>query len=232
MRKILISILIILLIIMAGLAIFKGISIGNFNILSISQIIEENSKLTNDIEDTKALMETEYQSKVESLNNSVSNMLKAKNEYLDLASISTKDEIEKATTVETYTVEFLWTVLGRHATENNVNLNYTPKSDNTISFNVVGSYTAIIKFVSAIENDSRLGFTIENFKLISSGESLQATFITRNVKVKSETTTSSITTQSTDTTNTNTNNNTNTETNTNSTTQNTNTVNNTAVDDE
>ena len=185
MRKILISILTILLIVMAVLVITKGLTIGNLKILSVKQIIEGNDKLTDQISQTEKLIRSDYPTKLESLDSNVSNLLTAKEEYQDLADISTKSEINKATTVETYTVEFLWTRLGRHATAEGVYLSYTPTS-NSIKFTVSGDYIPILSFVSAIENDSKLGFRIENFKLIPGGTNLQATFETRNINIKTE----------------------------------------------
>lgn len=185
MRKILISILTILLIVMAVLTITKGLTIGSLNILSAKQIVEENDKLTNEISQTEKLIHSDYSTKLGSLEDNVSSLLTAKEEYYDLADVSTKSEISKATTVETYTVEFLWTRLGRHATAEGVYLSYTPTS-NSISFTISGDYIPILSFVSAIENDSKLGFRIENFKLVPGGNNLQATFITRNVNIKTE----------------------------------------------
>ena len=185
MRKILIGVITILLIVMAVLMIIKGLQIGNLQILSAKQIVEENDKLTKEISQTELLMNTTYPTKTEELDKNVSALLTAKEEYQDLTEISTKSEISKATTEETYTVEFLWTRLGRHATAEGVNLNYTP-SNNSINFTVTGDYIPIVNFVSAIENDSKLGFRIENFKMIPNGKTLQATFVTRNVKVKKE----------------------------------------------
>lgn len=194
MRKILMGVLILLLVFMAGLVIFKGLSIGNINILGAMQIVEENDRLTNEIFDVEDLMNSKYPTQTENLDNSVSKLLTAEEEYLDLANVSTTAELNKASTVETYTVEFLWTRLGRHATAEGVNLSYTP-SDNSIKFTVVGEYIPILSFISAIENDSKLGFRIENFKLVPNGENLQATFVTKNVNIKKETVTSSSSTQ-------------------------------------
>ena len=185
MRKILIGILTILLIVMAVLVITKGLTIGNFKILSVKHIIEGNDKLTSDLSQTEKLIKSDYPAKLESLDSNVSNLLAAKEEYQDLADVSTKSEINKATTVETYTVEFLWTRLGRHATAEGVYLSYTP-TNNSIKFTVSGDYIPILSFVSAIENDSKLGFRIENFKLIPGGNNLQATFETRNINIKTE----------------------------------------------
>ena len=185
MRKILIGILTILLIVMAVLVITKGLTIGNFKILSVKQIIEGNDKLTAEISETEKLIRSNYPTELETLDSTVSSLLAAKEEYQDLADVSTKSEINKATTVETYTVEFLWTRLGRHATAEGVYLSYTP-TNNSIKFTVSGDYIPILSFVSAIENDSKLGFRIENFKLITCGKNLQATFETRNINVKTE----------------------------------------------
>ncbi len=185
MRRILIGILTILLIVMAVLVITKGLTIGNFKILSVQQIIEGNDKLTEEISQTEKLIRSEYPTKLDELDTNVSSLLAAKEEYQDLADVSTKSEINKATTVETYTVEFLWTRLGRHATAEGVYLSYTP-TKNSIKFTVSGDYVPILSFISAIENDSKLGFRIENFKLIPGGNNLQATFETRNINIKTE----------------------------------------------
>ena len=185
MSKILIGILTILLIVMAVLVITKGLTIGNFKILSVKQIIEGNDKLTAEISETEKLIRSNYPTELETLDSTVSSLLAAKEEYQDLADESTKSEINKATTVETYTVEFLWTRLGRHATAEGVYLSYTP-TNNSIKFTVSGDYIPILSFVSAIENDSKLGFRIENFKLIPGGNNLQATFETRNINIKTE----------------------------------------------
>ena len=180
MRKILIGILTILLIVMAVLVITKGLTIGNFKILSVKQIIEGNDKLTAEISETEKLIRSNYPTELETLDSNVSSLLAAKEEYQDLADVSTKSEINKA-----YTVEFLWTRLGRHATAEGVYLSYTP-TNNSIKFTVSGDYIPILSFVSAIENDSKLGFRIENFKLIPGGNNLQATFETRNINIKTE----------------------------------------------
>ena len=170
---------------MAVLVITKGLTIGNFKILSVKQIIEGNDKLTAEISETEKLIRSNYPTELETLDSTVSSLLAAKEEYQDLADVSTKSEINKATTVETYTVEFLWTRLGRHATAEGVYLSYTP-TNNSIKFTVSGDYIPILSFVSAIENDSKLGFRIENFKLIPGGNNLQATFETRNINIKTE----------------------------------------------
>lgn len=201
MKKVLIGVIIILLIVLACTTILKGISIGNFKILSTKEIADENNKLTNEIKEITKLMQVDYPTKNDELERNVDEMLKAKEEYLDLASVSTEGEIAKANQEETYTYEFLWTKLGRYATAEGVTAKFdfyagTTGNSNMKNLNVAitGPYIAIINFMEDIEDDSKLGFRIENFKMVSAGEGQeQATFTVSNIRVKQEQTTASST---------------------------------------
>lgn len=199
MKKILIGILIILLTVMAYFAIFKGISIGGFHVLSVEQIQAENDNLTQEIAQTEMLMYSSYTAKTKELERSVSSLVNAKEEYLNLTHVSTDGEIAAAAKEETYKIEYLWTRIGSHATAEGVILKLdilagtTDEADvKNLSFTVTGNYIAVINFVTAIEDDSELGFRIENFKILpgSDTDGRQATFTVRNVRIKQETTTS------------------------------------------
>ena len=192
MKKLLIIILIILLCVLGYFAIFNGISIGNFQILSVSQIKEKNDKLDQEISDIETQRVSTFPSKTSELGRETDTMMSAK---------------------KTYLIEFLWTRMGNHATKEGVIAKFEIVSGDTgdsnlynINFTITGHYIAIINFVSAIENDSKLGFRIENFKVVPGGDDLTATFVVRNIRIKNEKTTTSTTqTQTTDTTNTTTN---------------------------
>lgn len=221
MKKILIGILTILLIVMAYLAIFNGISIGNFEILSVGQIQEENDNLTQEIAQTETLMYSTYETQTEQLQKSVSSLLTAKSEYLDLANVSTEDELSQASKEEMYKIEYLWTRIGSHATAEGVILKLDVQTGDTgendvknLSFTVTGNYIAIINFVTAVEDDDELGFRIENFKILPGTDEngRQATFMVRNVRIEQENTTAQVTDESANTNNT-TNNTQNTNTN-------------------
>lgn len=196
LKKLLIGILIILLIVLAYFAIFKGITLGNINILSVEQIIQENDKLTNNIEEANSLLKKDYPSKKQELSTAVTALLEKKEEYFDLAKVSTENEISKANTQETYLREYLWVRVGRHATSKGVYLKMDINSGNAgeqdvknLAFTVKGQYIAIIKFISALEDDDKLGFKIENFKMVKNDTNLTATFNVRGVRIKSETAT-------------------------------------------
>ena len=202
MKKILIGILTILLIVVVYLTVFRGISIGNFSILSVEQIQEENDNLTTEIAQTETLMYSTYATQTEQLEKSVSSLLEAKEEYLDLANVSTESELSEASKEETYKIEYLWTRIGSHATTEgvilklNVQTGGTGESDvKNLSFTVTGNYIAIINFVTAIEDDSELGFRIENFKILpgTDTDGREATFTVRNVRIKQENITTNVT---------------------------------------
>lgn len=204
MKKILISVLIVLLVILAYFAAFKGISLGNFKILSVKQIANENEKLTQEITQTELLINNEYPSKTNELDKTIANLLTAEEEYLDLAKVSTEGELQQANQEEEYTVEFLLTRFGRYATKEGVNLVYTLSQGSTgnqnmknISFTVTGGYIPIINFITNIEDDSKLGFRIQSFKMTPDGDNRKATFLVTNVKVKQEKTTVAPTTPNT-----------------------------------
>ena len=87
MKKLLISALIILLLVMAYFAIFKGISVANFHLLSVEQIGEENDKLTQEIAQTEILMNNDYQTKLNDLKKNTFDLMTAKEEYYNLEDI-------------------------------------------------------------------------------------------------------------------------------------------------
>ena len=209
MKKILIILLIILLLTLSYFAIFRGISFGKFEVLSVERIQEENDKLTGEIEATEKLIHSEYVQKTEQLKQSVETLMEAKDEYNELASISTDKQIKEATKKEIYKMEYIWTRIGSHATSEGVELKLDITAGETgeedsknLLFTVTGNYIAVINFVLSIEDDSQLGFRIENFKILpGSGENgRQATFTVRNVRIKTENASSGTTTDTTTTT--------------------------------
>lgn len=225
MKKILIGVLIVLLVVMACFTIFKGISIGSFQVLSVEQIQEENNNLEQEITQTETLMYSTYNSQIEQLEKSVSNLLEAKEEYKDLENVSTEGELKEATKKETYKIEYLWTRIGSHATAEGVILKLDVQTGDTgetdvknLAFTVTGNYIAIINFVTAIEDDSELGFKIDNFKIVPGTDTngRQATFTVKNVRIKQESTmtgTTSLNSANSNTTSTNSESNNNTNTN-------------------
>lgn len=195
MKKVLISILIVLLVVLAYFAIFNGLSLGNIRVLSVGEIIQANDELTNSIEQVNALIKKDYPAKEEELKISVGELTAKKDEYFKIAKVSTEGEITKANTEETYLIEYLWTRIGRHATSKGVNIRMDVNSNETndanmknLAFTVNGQYIGIIQFISALENDDKLNFKIENFKMIKNDTNLTASFDVKNIRIKAEVT--------------------------------------------
>lgn len=168
MRKILFAMLLVILLIVTGLVIYKGISIGNFEIWGIKQIIEENKRIDQANEDLKTLVDNEFPTAVSKLNNSGEVMQETKKQYEEQAVLVSNSKYYMQT--EKYKLEFLWTRIGNYAKENNV----TPKMEVTngstkgvynLVITAVGRYGKVADFIYAIENDSRLGFKIEDFSM-------------------------------------------------------------------
>lgn len=199
MRKILISILLVLLIVLAYFTIFQGVSIGSFKILGTGQIIELNNILDLKIEEANKKIKSDLQNKKNELSQNVETLLNNKESYYRLANVSTETQISEANTEEVYNIEYLWLRVGRHARNEGVNMRMDVldgKSEDTnikdLYFTVTGKYVGIIDFVSSLEDDSELDFRIDNFKMIPDGDNLQATFDVEGVRIKLENTTETV----------------------------------------
>lgn len=207
MRKLLIMILIIILLVALGIMITSGISIGSFTIASVQEIIDDNDELDNEIAEVNNTIQTTYASAKTSLDTSVQSLQTAKQKYQDTITYSTEEEIKAANQTEEYEIAFLWTKIGLYATKNNVTMKADVSSGTVsglynISFTATGEYLSISEFIYAIENDSDLGFKIEEFTLVPySEEILQATFSIKNVAIDDDSLSAAgVTTQSQNTT--------------------------------
>lgn len=192
MRKILIMLLIIILLVAFGIMVTSGIQIGNFEIPAVKKIIEKNEQLDIDIAELSASIENDYASAQTSLAQSENKLQTAKQSYQDTIKYSTEEEIKAANQTEKYKIDFLWTQIGLYSTKNNITMqaNVSPANIEdlyNISFTATGEYIPISEFVYAIENDSKLGFRIEEFRVVPYSENeLQATFIIRNVAINED----------------------------------------------
>ena len=221
MRKLLISILLILLIVMTVLCVKNGINIGPLHVLGVTQIQDANGELTRKIAEAKNTNDN-YANKLTEIKDLITDLGEARSEYLQTINVSTESEIREATQTKNYTIEYLWSQVGNHATQEGVNIRMDVVSgvdENTknLNFTVSGNYLAITNFITELENDSSLQFTIDEFSMTQN----QCTFVVRDVFIRNETT---MTSQNNTTTNTNAT--TNTTPNTTNNTASTNSVNN------
>lgn len=213
MKDILITIISVLLTVLIIVCMVRGISVGQFQILSIAEIKTNSLALDSEIENLNNLKNVTYKKKLNDLQTSIKNLTKSKQDYLDLASISTDSEIQQANLEQSYAMEFLWNKVGTYATQEGLGLTWNVVSTGvtskyTLNFTISGSYIGIINYVYALENDAELAFRIENFKISGGGGTttttggnsstsaqgdyrVTATFTVSNIGIKEESITSS-----------------------------------------
>lgn len=247
MKKLLISILIGLLLILSAFLIIQGIGLGGLKILGITGIRNKSEELNQKIQEAGKLAEKDFKQSVSDVESNAKKLSTVKEQY-DEMTTTVDGETVATGQIQKYEIETLWVKLGNHATSEGATMKMDVVTSGTaedvynLKFTVTGSYIAITDFISDIENDSTLGFKIEEFKMIPSGGDgeLQATFTCKEITIKdvsknvvtnnnedNANTTDGNNTNTTNTTNTNTTNNGNTTntTNTNNTTNSTNTTN-------
>ncbi len=241
MKKVLMVVLIGLLLALGIYIALNGFQIGNVEVLSYQGIVERNKKLDEKIQESSKLAEKDFKQIVNEVKENSKKLEQQKKEYEDMTLVSTEGDVQAANQIERYEVETLWVKLGNYATSEGAIMRMdivkgSENAENTynLKFTVNGSYISITDFISDIENDTTLGFKIEEFKMApsTSGQDLQATFVCKNIAIKdvsqtsdpniglpedkNNTTNTTNTTNSTNTTNdTNTTNTTNTENTTN-----------------
>lgn len=216
MKKLLISVIIALILILTGVTIVNGIEIGPLKILGISDIKKENNKLDDKVKQATRLTSTDYQKNLDDLNDAIKQLENQKSNYEDMVDVSTDSQVEAANQTYNNTIDFLFVRIENHAKSEGVTMKMEVTRSSTgvnnvynLNFTATGSYTGIEEFITGIEDDSKLGFKIEDFSMVASSESgdqLEATFVCKDITIQGidSSTSSSVTTQI-DSTNLNTN---------------------------
>ena len=239
MKKLLISILTVLLLVLVTVTLVQGISIGKLNILGIKELSEKNKELDKTIEQATKLVTTDYEKSLDELDTKTKELEDKKKEYEDKVALTSETQLQtNSTSTSVYKISYLWVRLGTHARKQKVEMEVNAsnlslhnndmqadvsqenkKYDCNLNFTVTGSYIRIAQFIRNIEDDNNLGFKIENFKMTpQENDTLQATFVCNSIVITGITNTDGG--QSTMSTNSNSSSNT-TSTNTNTNTTNT-----------
>ena len=103
-RKILMGVLTILLAVLTYFTISNGVSIGSFKALGLKGLKEQDSQIQSKVETASSLTSSEYPSKLSELNQNAKNLLSKKEEYTDLTTYSTDDQIQAANELQEYDV--------------------------------------------------------------------------------------------------------------------------------
>lgn len=194
MKKLLLSILIILILILTSVTIIKGLEIGKIEVLGIKQIKEKNDDLDETIKQATKLASTDYQNKIDSLNDTIKRLESEKSKYDDMVNVSTDSEVQAANQSYEHMIEFLLIRVENHAKTEGVTMKMEVTRSSSgaenvynLNFTATGTYVGIEEFITDIEDDSKLGFKIENFKMTSSSESgntVQATFVCKDITIE------------------------------------------------
>lgn len=200
MKKLLILILIALLLILTFYIGMQGVSFGKVEVLGIKGIQAKSAQLDSKLQEAGKLAEKSYAQAVSDVNSNAKKLKEEKKNYEDMTTISSDGDVQSSNQIEKYELETLYVKLGNHATKEGVVMKMDILQGSSgaqgvynLNFTVTGGYVQIEDFISSIENDSTLGFKIEEFKMAPSGDTLQATFVCKDVPIKELSSTTSVT---------------------------------------
>ena len=156
MKKLLITILIVLVLTLTIFTVVKGLELGSFEILGIKGIQEKSADLEKTITEVTKLASSEFPNKVTQLNTSMKKLKEEKTNYEDMVAVSSSDDVQTASQLAKYKIDFLWTKIGTHATSEGVviKMDITNGSGATdtynLNFTVNGGYINIAEFIRDI----------------------------------------------------------------------------------
>lgn len=189
MKKLLMLILIGLLLALSIFIVLEGFEVGEVEILAYTGIQDRNKQLDETIQQASKLAEKDFKQAVSNVQDTSKQLEKVKKDYEDLTVVSSEGDVQSAAQIERYEIETLWVKLGNYATSEGAIVKIDIVQGNTsgtynLRFTVNGSYISITDYISDIENDSTLGFKIEEFKMVPDGETLQGTFVCKDIAIK------------------------------------------------
>ncbi|MBE5819348.1 MAG: hypothetical protein E7310_00735 [Clostridiales bacterium] len=170
MKKLLLTILIILLCVLAYFIMFNNFDVGILKIESIADIKNKSNELDEKVNEATKLTAQTYPKEKSTLDTSINKLKSTKQQYESKIASMPDSEILKYMQVDNYEKEFLWTTIGSYATKQNLDLELDIvdiKNNDyyNLEFTVVGRYSDISEFIFSIEDDDELAFKIENFKM-------------------------------------------------------------------
>lgn len=167
MKKILISIIGILILIVVCIGAIGGISVGKVSIYSMKSIKQDSDYLDEKIYEATTEINQNYAKSLFDIETESNNLKTVKEEY---ESRIGADGNLGITQIEKYKIEYLWGILGGYANDRGIKafLDFQEtsiKDTYDINFTVYGSYLAITDFLYDIENDDDLNYRVKNFKI-------------------------------------------------------------------
>ncbi len=176
MRKILFALIAIILLIFTITVVVNGATLGNLKIWGVKELTAQNEALDTRNGELSILIGNTYSSKVKTLGESSDKMKKEKEDY-EAKAVQINDKKYSLQT-DKYDIEYLWTKLGNYANDNSVVIKIdvtkgSSKDRYDMNFIVRGRYSDVTQFIYDIENDSKIGFKIDDFDMIAADISQQ-----------------------------------------------------------
>lgn len=170
MKKLIITIISLIIFLLTFIIIIKGVKIGNFSIKSYKQIKEISLKLDKNLTKATKLAGVTFPKETSNLKKAINKFEILKEEYESKTEHSNQTNSLILSEIEKYEIEFLWTIIGNYATSEGINLTLdivqgTGEDIYNLNFKLTGSYVGMTDFVYDIENDQRLNFKIEGLKM-------------------------------------------------------------------
>ena len=183
------TIIILILIILLAISTLYGLKLGNFQILSISQLKQKNDDVNEKINQASTLTSIDYPNNIENLEATYEKYVIQKQKYEELSGFADKDS-KDAYEKKQYDIGYLWRLLGKNATTRNLTLGIDVQGSSEgkensydLNFSVSGQYVNISQFITDIENNSDLFFRIYNFKMSGSGDTVSCTFTVKDINI-------------------------------------------------
>lgn len=168
MNKIILGLIIAILTFFTYTSVANGYTFLKVQVPSLSTIQEKNRELTSEIDDLNQTKDQTYPAELAKVSQAGKGLLDKKNDYTSLVGGENTDVTE----YKKYQIEALWITIGNYATKDGVTLSFsiaqsssgTPNVSDII-FKGQGEYSPISDFISDIEKDDTLNFSIEDFSL-------------------------------------------------------------------
>lgn len=207
MKKLLLILISILILILTGITVTRGINVSNISILGIKDIKEKNDNLDVMLQRATKLVSTDYQNAQLELNSKIKKLQNKKQELEEKQNTISENYLNGITPSGLpYQIDYLWVTVGNYAKAENITMEMNSIKNGKeyignekkieekdkiyyydINFTITGTYVNISEFLIDIEDDSSLAFKIEEFNMMASeeiGNIVQANFKCKDIPIK------------------------------------------------
>lgn len=178
-RKILLSIILILLVFACYLVVAGDYEFVRSKIPSFSELQTSSKALGTSAANLEKISGTQFSAKEQELATVIEQYKTTKAEYESLVPQTLGGQQNEVELKDIYDIGFLWTIVGNYATEEGINLKFDVKKNNSASssvnntsanyvicdleFVITGNYINLTDFIYDLEDDDRLNFEINDF---------------------------------------------------------------------